>query len=460
MNIKRVNFQFVSKVFSEKAYSKKGFRNRAFLGDAFEKNTTKNRNNSPAGKYGTGPYNTGEGRNIAFRGLPYKLKETPYKNTLNGNEALQKFENFKLGNYLDINGDPKEPGAKRIRENNLSFLERVYNTSDKKQFIDGYNALSGFPDMAEVSRRIQQEFINACQKSEKALMREYPGCKDCYKIVSAGFDGISSTSQNTAFPGSDLDKAYVILQGNDNDSDNVNIAKNFRRELWKNTDQRILSYNHDAAAFPGVYTLKQINSVADAINKKTEEMNLHEKKEISGTTLYQKLFKPQKSEPTKYDNYMALTKTFDSDYVRANEFIIDVAKKFPRAFAWRTYPDCQHPSREDIYKTGFILESIEHGKQLIGEHFETGLNSDARDLINLSQIRAIRNNSQPKEKYEKRKNISHEFEKWDTEKQFSFIKAMIKASCGDNEDFEEYFQSSEDQKFSALLKALGLEGAE
>ena len=401
-------------------------------------------------------------KELSFRGLPYKLpiSYTLYSCDYTGADVFDVFKKFKLGNYLDLNGNSKDEKAREIRSSNLKVLNYLYTPKDKKYFIAAYEDYTGFPDMKEVSSRIKSEFVSASEKAQNILQKKYPEYSSAYEIVAMGYDGVSSVAKETAFPGSDLDKAYVILKGSDDDLENEITVQNFKAELWKNTDQIILSYNHDVSAFPEIYTEKQINSMCKAINKAAGEMNLFHQETVRKPIKILGIFNSFKEEkkPSKYSFYRELTDSFSEDYVGANKFIIDLANKFPANYTWQKPINVSNPSREDIYKSSFIIESISHGERLKGEDFKLPINKRVADLINLSQIQSLKKKSSLKEKYIKRKNIQNDYKYWSTDKKIAFIKSMIKASCSDNNEFPEYYTTTEEDKFKQVLDALYLGG--
>ena len=396
----------------------------------------------------------------SFRGLPYYLNISS-KKELTGDEAFEYFERLKLGNYLDLNGDTKDEKARAIRKQNLSFLDKVKDVWEKDVFIDKYCEHTGFPDMQKVSSKILDEFQFAVDKSCAWVNIENPDLRESSKIIGFGYDGVSSVSRNTAFPGSDLDKAYVILQGSNNDFDNHMLVQNYKGKLWENTDQIILSYNHDAVSFPEVYTVKQINAMCEAINKTAEKMDLFSHKTVSKSKPHLLFFTKTYEEvlPSKYDKYKELTQEYSEDYVKANQFVIDLAQHFKPNYNWDMPVNVENPSREDIYKACFIIESILHGDKLDFGRMRLPIDEKVGELINLSQIQALKKSTYKKEKYEKRKNMEVDFNSWNINTQFDFIKAMIKASCSDNTGFSDYFKTHEEDRFQSVLKAMGLGGA-
>lgn len=398
-------------------------------------------------------YSNKKPHNVSFRGAPYVLKQ-PYGSSISAEEGIKYFDCLKLGNYLDINGNPQNYHDKLIRKNNLSFLDKIKTPQSKQTFMDYYKGLTGFPNMSEVSQNIKKQFIIACTKAETINKQNFPQNASYYDILSAGYDGVSSVARNMALPASDLDKAYVILRGCDSDTKNEAIVNNFKAELWKNTDQRILSYNHDIDSFPKVYTEKQIMSILDSINKKSDELGLDKKEEIKPKGLWDKLLNGTTYKPSKREDYKALTQRYNPDYIAANAFFIKLASKYESTNSWDESLNTQNPSREDIYKAAFVLEAMLKGEILIGKRILNGKKIWNIDLINLSQVDGIKNSSPIKEKYILRKNLNIDFESWDIDKQFAFIKECIKAGCADDTEFPEYFKSDTENKFNALLKKL------
>ena len=335
---------------------------------------------------------------FTFGASPIKLDLGKYanKNVLTGKEAIEIFEKFRSGNYLDLNGATKSIFDSRIRLDNLSFLDNVLAQEDKKEFVEYYKTLTGFPDLWTVAYRIKEQFIRAIKASESYLKENaYYSEKDYYEVLGYGYDGASSVSRNKALPGSDLDKAYVILKGHPSD-DHINnrIVKDFQAQLWHNTDQRVLSYNHDADSFPKIYTDKQVTDLVFSMQMK-DYKSLAERilPPTLSMTIAKFLIKPQE-----------LTTDFNNDFVKANSHFIKLCKRYPIVGHWDL--NTKEPSRENIYSFGFILEALKRGeafKKYDNYWIDT---KGVADYINASQIKAIRSGEGNKEKYEQRDNLA------------------------------------------------------
>lgn len=397
---------------------------------------------------------------VSFRGAPWKLNVwdcgVSAYGSITAQEAIRLFEKLKLGNYLDI-GDDKISyySNKAIRDANLSFLDRVVSREEKQKFIEYYKQLTGFPNLAETSRKIRNQFIQAVTTSSRELNSSNYTNK--YDIVTAGYDGVCSVGRSKALPGSDIDKAYVILKGGSS-WEAEDIVNRFKGRLWENTDQRILSYNHDDAAFPQVYTEEQIKKLVEAADeqifptaKVLSRMPVFSASSLATRLLSKNYIKSQTN------HFLELQRSYNSNYVDAAEFYIDLCQKFPRRYSDSI--DLKNPSRENIKNLGFVLEAIREGELLIGSRFALGIDeSYIYRFTNLSQLKALKQHGDAKPKRLSRDSLPASFRTWDTDKQYRFIKTLIQGSCANNTDFTyefaQYFSKSGNDPFAPLIKAL------
>jgi len=404
--------------------------------------------------------NTNNKNHLSFRSKPWNLN--PYLESYkSGERGIEYFNKLKLGNYLDIDGDTHNIENRKIREKNLAFLDIINDEYDKKVFVDHYKNLTDFPDLKKVSQNIKNAFINAYTKSETDLKYNNFEYHEEYEVLSAGYDGVSSVAKNKSLPGSDLDKAFVILKGCNPNSSNVDekdkkIVENFKKALWENTDQRILSYNHDEVSFPQVYTLNQVKKLLTDMEKKNEFIPKYELKIKKPRTFFERLLGLYRFVPE--EKYKHLQNDYSEDYVSANKYFIDLCKFYPKSNNWDL--NVNTPSRENIYMFGYTLEAMSKG-EVFKKNTEIDnclKNSPVADLINVSQIKALKNKPDgTKGKYSARAKLEKEFNNWDLNNQFNFIKTMIKSSCSDDTGlFPDYFKSSESNRFAKLKDVIGV----
>lgn len=364
-------------------------------------------------------------QNIGFKKKPYYL---PQINVKSSYDAMLLFSFLSLGNYLDSSDDDVSPKNKEIRDENLKFLDKLETEEDKKNFIEHYKQVTGFPNLKQVSEKIEKEFILGIKKSSIGITGA--------ECIGAGYDGTCSVGKKRAFPGSDLDKSFIILQGTGDLKEDAKIVSAFTSNLWNNIDQRLLSFNHDIS-FPSICTTAQILDKMNKINSQIEHLSLDE----------------------KHLKYL-----IDNEYEnleKAAEYNIKISRYFLKEI---DYPDFQI-NKEDVKNTAYLIESIRDGKYLIDSPAMITLKealskSNFYKYSNVAQMTAMRKavdeGRENKTKILIRENIGNIFNSWDTDKQLRFIKTLIKYSCEDNDDFKAYFTNDRDAKnaYKPLLNIL------
>ncbi len=406
----------------------------------------------------------------AFRGspwqLPYYEMKIPEWGELTAKEGIKIFENFKVGNYLDIGGEyHRRFYDAEIRKNNLSFLDRITSIEEQKKFINHYKEVTGFPNLTEVSERIKIEFVKALIKGSQELNEQYGKGENYYDVVQAGYDGVCSVGRHKALPGSDLDKAYVIIKGHgDGDVKDKRDVDLFKSEIWYGTDQRILSYNHDMAAFPQVYTERQFTKLLNAADNKCIELwkNNGDVRFVDAFFANYFDYKLDLRKSPKFTYLKQLQDKYTEDYVKANQFYIELCQSFPNFTRENVF---DNPTKEIIKNIGFVIETMREGQYFskFGKmNYWYLKQSPTFQLVNLSQLKALKNRGDHKPKRLAREKLEKEFDTWDTEKQYRFLKALIESACANNSEFttefNEYFSRGGKDLFEPLIEALTKEG--
>lgn len=349
--------------------------------------------------------------NLSFKGTPKEL--------LQEGSVIAKYDYLANGSYLDVHDDLFAPQNKEIRRKNLSFLD---NISDfyKEIFIKHFNNVTGFPDLKKVSENIENEFIRSVEYTSRKLFHKE------FDVIAMGYDATCSVGKRKALPGSDLDKAFIIIRGSDNmfvsDETEAKYVDKFKETLWNITDQRILSYNHDTS-FPNIYTLQQIKKMMHAIEKKTNLLNV---------------------------NYNKMKYNVENEYInllKAAEFNIELSELLP-ARRYESLP--AEINKETVKNFAYFLEAMRDGLVLKNSKEFKELIKDISctsfyKYSNVAQMKAMKNavNSgrEQKTKIILRKNLEQDFNNWSLEKQYRFVKTLIKYSCEDQDDFHEYFSN-------------------
>ncbi len=372
-------------------------------------------------------YKRNNTRPVTFKGTPEYLNLT--------NDNIENYDRLSNGSYLDIHDDAFAPKNKDIRNHNLSFLDEIILTKDKRAFMEHYKKVTKFPDLRAVSLNIENEFV----RSLRAVTGEFNDYK--YDVIAAGYDGTCSVGKGMALPGSDLDKAFVILRGDAakiwGEGKDEEIVANFKNRLWFLTDQRVLSYNHDTS-FPTIMTINQVKDYIERLNGVTKSVKLD----------------PDRMSRNVREEYL--------DLIRASEFNINVAGLLPK----RKYDDSLHAlNKENVKNFAYFIESVRDGKKLITSQIFEELvkqieNSDFYRFSNVAQMQAMKNavssGREQKNKIILRQTLKEDFNSWNTAKQFEFIKTLIKYSCEDESDFMQYFSNDRNirEKYKPLLGLL------
>ena len=370
-------------------------------------------------------------KHISFREQPWFLDTRMFGVPLYGNisayDGINLYKQFACGNYLDIGDDKFNYNyCNSIRKSNLEFLDRITDYGEQKKFIDYYTNLTGFPNLYKVSENIKNEFKNAIRKTSNDLWYSK------YGVVQAGYDGVCSVGRHKALPGSDIDKAYVIIKGTGNPQDDIEAVNIFKGGLWKNTDQRILSYNHDDAAFPQVYTEPQIKSLVAKTKTLIHDCDFSQEQQMW---------------------------YYKENYIQANPYFLRLAKCFNKAGNDKV--NVSYPSRENIKNLGFIMEAMREGEVFpeFGRITDSSiLSSDIYKYTNLSQLHALKQHGDRKPKRLARDELAREFPVWDIPKQYRFVKTLIKSSCANNTEFtaefSKYFSKPGQDLFAPLIREI------
>ncbi len=246
---------------------------------------------------------------MAFAGTPVRMPQRVIRDM---GDIISQWNLLRNAKYFDVHDDHLTTNNKIIRQENYEFLDKISSPAAKHIFVTCFRQLTGFPDLGVVSGNMIKHFRDTIQGISRDLNAESV-INNKFDIISWGIDPTCSAALGKAFPGSDLDKAYVLLRGNpylsiwcDDD-----ICNKFKAGLWERLDQRLVGLNHPNT-FPHVTTLDGLTSNLNLLDRKTEEM-LHSKN-AKGIQYYEKL--KSNSEVT--------------EPIKAAEFNIDLARSFGR----------------------------------------------------------------------------------------------------------------------------------
>lgn len=367
--------------------------------------------------------------NLSFRGAPLRM---PHIEINSFKDAIKAHEFFKKAPYLDSNDDLINPANKLIREKNYGFLDKLHSQEDKQGFINYFEKLTGFPDVKKVSEKIENTFVTTIEKCSEKLGQGK------YKCIGAMYDPTCSVGLKVALPGSDIDKGLIILKGTSDDAKNKEIVNKFSAELWFNTDQRLLSYNHEAS-FPTVMTEKQLKDQIQAIDKKTNHLNFDK------------------------EHMSSLIGDYKLDLESAAEYNIKVSEQLPLLVD----SGKNEANKQSAERLAFSVESIRDGKKVIKSKELDSLQSwlenyDFYNFSNISKIKSVINArkavNENKTKYELRKDLKNDFNNWSIDNQYDLVKSIVKYASEDNSKNEKYFKGDSNlinkENYYPLLRKL------
>ena len=252
----------------------------------------------------------------------------------------------------------------------------------------------------------------------------------------AGYDPVCSVGLKHALPGSDIDKAYIILEKDQRSlsSDEYYVGR-YKGALWNNVDQRILSLNNENT-FPEVYTTGQMYRILDVLDDITRQSGL--------------------SNSVEYYKYK---RELDINPLTAGEFNIKFAK----------VNNENRISKEGAKNFAYFIEAVRDGK--LAYSLDDKITGVIRERVNSSPFAQMSNVTQMgaherqiksgmkliKSKLRNREELAHDFNYWGPNDQFEFVKDLVKSVSKDQgTKFDKYFQNDDDiaERFNRLNRQL------
>ena len=233
--------------------------------------------------------------------IKYDNSEAFLRNTETGKEELQ----------------PNAPAIKKLKAlDNLTLLE-------KKAFVNEFCAMTGFPNFKKVKENMESEFKGALLSL---------GENEGFKTLFIGYDKNCSLGRGQAFPGSDADALFAIID--DRHQPYSWYAGKIRWDVKDIINQRILCTH--AGGLPEVLSINFINQgldMADCAFKKADFSEEDLKR--FGTNL----------------------KNDSNNFVSAAEFNIRMAKQLPKRGDVRDtfYKTAAEGAETTVYKFCFTL---------------------------------------------------------------------------------------------------------
>ena len=396
------------------------------------------------GRYGISTGNT----KFCFKGTPQRISGVCIKNY---QDALNIWEKLRYAKYLDAHQNSYYD--KSIRADNYSFLDKLTSYSDKSSFVEKFCEFTGFPHLSTISNKIDSTF-KACISNISRKLNSQDRTSG-YDIIDWGYDPTCSLGLRKAFPGSDLDKGYVIIKGSYSGSYNIDkdMVDNFKGELWEDLDQRIVSLNHPDT-FPSVYTKNQVKDTLSRLDKKAKEMGTELKNKVEFTIIDSFL-----TLPFSTNIIDQLAKYYDKKGYTTDPYI---AGKFNRKLAKKLK---YSSDREEAKNFAFFIEIVRANLERNSYGKNDSLFSTIRDSLfarnsNVTQVGAWQNRingGYMKSKLRNRMKLESDFYSMSTDTKYDLVKDVIKYGTDDQSSrFSQYFKNDDDiaNRYGRLLDSL------
>lgn len=390
-----------------------------------------------------------------FKGTPQRIYGISVNNY---QDALACWERLRYAKYLDAHCNSDYD--KFIRAENYSFLDKLTSYVDKAAFIEKFCEFTKFPNLGAVSEKIDNTFKNCINSITNKLNYQYG--ENSFNIIDSGYDPTCSVALEKSFPGSDLDKGYIILEGNSKIFDDFNLTQVYAGELWENLDQRIVSLNHKNT-FPSIYTKKQVASMLDYLDKKVEKIDSDEFKsgvfKVVTATIVGTLLGGFGIALGSWTLAMLLSKEDDdknevTDPFKAAKLNREIAKALDTT-----------GEKEEAKNFAFFIETVFANMY----KFRDGKDDPIFDRIkaslfvhgsNVTQVNAWQRKiygGYLKAKLKNRMHLQDDFYKMSLDTKYDLVKDIIKYCTDEQSDkFSEYFKNDDDidVRYSKLLDSL------
>lgn len=388
-----------------------------------------------------------------FSGTPYRL---PPMSVSNYQDALNVWNRLKSAKYLDAHCNSYYD--KSIRADNYSFLDKLTSYNDKSGFVEKFCEFTRFPNLKDVSDKIDDTF-KSCIRGISIYLNSKFGTSD-FDIIDSGYDPTCSLGLRKAFPGSDLDKGYIILKGSGSTYRDKNIVDEFKGGLWNELDQRIVSLNHPDT-YPSVYTINQIQTMLEFLDEKTSCINNNTKLK-AGIGTFTALSIGALLGPLGIIGGAAIAGLLLSASLKNNENNIDPyeAGKFNIKIAEKINDS---KGREDAKNFAFFIETVLVNLKINPKYdsiFDRIKSSPFVVNSNVTQVEAWQKKiagGYMKTKLRRRENLESDFYKMTTDTKYDLVKDIIKYGTDDQSNkFSQYFLNDDDiaYRYKKLLDSL------
>ena len=285
---------------------------------------------------------------------------------------------------------------------------------EKKDFINAFCKETGFPNLNAVFQKMEGEITGAIHQLAD---------ENDFDVKFIGYDKNCSMGRNVAYPGSDCDALFMIIDTSKHEESWF--AGAMRWQFKDLVNQRILCT--PAGGLPEVLSTDFIEE---------------------GLELADTAYKKAGFKSSDFNRFEANLKDDSKDFVKAAEFNIRLAERLPS----------DTETRDKFYKTAMFVELVRYGKIV-----ENNFDAEFVNRIKKSPLYRYSNilrqegfSSLPKEKHTKRIQVAKNFYTMNTSEQFALIRDMIRFSLyikdAGNEDLFANVNSNGEDEMGNILE--------
>lgn len=310
-----------------------------------------------------------------------------------------------LGSEGKSEAERKASGEKLAVELNKLY---ALPQNAKREFIRQYCNITGFPDMREISSRINSEVIKALQ-----IAQEKTGAK----VLFAGCNPTCSISNGHALPGSDLDTLFILLRDEDNTSE-------FKQEFKQATNSLLVGATYNRTNdMPDVVKLGDIKASLSLAQEIFNQHGLNKNSALYESNINQII----------------------RDWTIAGQYNSDINRFIPEE------KEGTDETRTRLLRTGMLMEIIRDGNV-----FSDDLDLETREFFENSCVYKYSNMQQMhsyklaplKQKHKNREEILSRFNDLSVDEQLDMIVNIIRI-------FNKYNKKDVDEKYNCLFMDSG-----
>lgn len=283
-------------------------------------------------------------------------------------------------------------------------IDKLHTAEQKTAFVQSFCDETGFPNLAEVSKRIEDHAREVTQKAAE---------QSGVRVLYSGYNSTCSVGKDCALPGSDIDGWFTIIDGNEDDKGK------FLGKVKELTNPLLLSV-----------TGSRTDDRPDVVTK--DEF-------FGSLKIADDVFKSSKEMQGKTANYQRNIDALHTDWTQAGEFNIDLARSIQ-------YDKDKTP----MVRAALVCEILKNGRHFT-PRLEEPIISD-NPLYQFSNTQQMQKHQKTlKDKHLRRLEELAKFGTMSTDEKFDLVKSIIRLTFKSNRNA--LYTEATEQQHGGLFKS-------